>query len=69
MTSLGRYSATAMPVGRLYIGGKNPLNIGWLSHDTLRQQGPGRIRVTGYGNNAEIWTFLGLDQGKQRIIF
>jgi len=41
--------------------GENPLNIGALSHDTLRQQGPGRIKVTGCGKNAEIWTFLGPD--------
>ena len=61
-------SATAMPVGRPYIGEGNPINIGCLSHDTLRQQGPGGIRVTGCGKNAEIWTFLG-PAGGQRIIF
>ncbi len=49
-----------MPKGSPYIREENPLEIGWLSHDTLRQQGPGMIRVTGCGKNAEIWTFLGL---------
>ena len=49
-----------MPVGKPYIGERNPLNICWLSHDTLRQQGPGGVRVTGCGKNAGIWTFLGL---------
>ncbi len=49
-----------MPVGRTYIGGGKPLNIGWLSHDTLCQKAPGRVRVTGYGKNAGFWTFLGL---------
>jgi len=48
-----------MPLGRLYIGEEKPLIIGWLSHDTLCQEGPGRIRVTGCGKNAEICTFLG----------
>jgi len=48
-----------MPLGSPYIGKEIPLNIGWLSHDTLRQQGPGRVRVTGCGKNAGICTFLG----------
>ncbi len=48
-----------MPVGSPYIGEGIPLNIGWLSHDTLRQQAPGRVKVTGCGKNAEIWTYLG----------
>jgi len=61
-----------MPVGSPYIGEEKPLNIGWLSHDTLRQRGPGRIRVTGCGKNAEICTFLGpvlrpVNSGMQRV--
>ena len=48
-----------MPVGRPYTGEGIPLNIAWLSHATLRQQAPGRVKVTGCGKNAEIWTFLG----------
>ena len=71
MTSREAISATAMPVRKLYIGWGNPLNIGWLSHDTLCQQGPGRVKVTGCGKNAEIWTFLGpvlrpVNSGMQR---
>ncbi len=49
-----------MPVGRPNIGEGNLININWLSHDALRQQGPGRFRVTGCGKYAEIWTFPGL---------
>ncbi len=47
-----------MPLGRPYIGEGIPLNIGRLSHDTLCQQGPGGVKVTGYGKNAEFCTFL-----------
>ena len=50
-----------MPLGKPHLGEENPLNIGWLSHDTLRQKGPGGFKVTGCGKNAEIWTFFGPD--------
>ena len=60
-----------MPVGSPYIGGEKPSIIGWLSHDTLCQEGTGRGKVTGCGKNAEICTFLGpvlrpIDSGMQR---